>query len=189
MNIIFVGLGATGSHAVLASRNVEGQITLVDLDKVEQKNSLSQFHSRMGLRRNKALAMQQCLLGMWGVKVNIVPHKVTDDNVAVILGKADLVLDCTDNIAARVCLMKFCRANDVPLLHAAMAQDGSLAQVTWTEDFTPDVESGDGATCENGENLPFHIIVGGVIAQTVKVFLTKGQKRNFMVAPSGVTRF
>ena len=185
--ITIIGLGALGSHAVLGLRNV-GQLKFVDFDLVEQKNTLAQFHSKMGLRRNKALSLQQAFLGMWGIKAGATPHKVTVDNVAVVLKGADLVLDCTDNIAARATLKQFCVANDIPLLHTAMSADGGFAQIIWTELFTADAESGGGATCEDGENLPFHLLVGGFIAQTAKTFITTGRKDNFQLTPTGVVR-
>ena len=185
--ITIIGLGALGSHAAIALRNVGG-LKLVDFDRVEQKNTLSQFHTKMGQGRNKAQAIAQAMQGFWGVKVETVPHKVTDDNAEVILGGSDLVLDCTDNIAARTCIKGFCDAKSIPLLHAAMSADGTFAQVVWTEDFEADAETGDGATCEDGENLPFHLLVGSFIAQTAKDFLDKGRKRNFQISPSGVIR-
>ena len=189
MNITIVGLGALGSHVVQALRNLKGGLKLIDFDVVEQKNTLSQFHSNMSLRRNKAQAMQQALQGLWGVKVEVVPHKLTDDNAKQLLGGAGLVIDCTDNIAARLVMMKFCKAQNIPLLHGAMSADGSFARAIWTDWFVPDAESGTGATCEDGENLPFHVLAGAAIAQAAKTFLTKGTKLNFDITPSGVVRF
>lgn len=181
-----VGLGALGSHVAQALRNLKGGLKLVDCDCVEQKNTLAQFHSNMSLRRNKAQAMQQAMLGLWGIKIDVVPHKLNDDNAKQLLGGAGLVIDCTDNLAARECMMKFCKAEDIPLLHGAMSADGSFAQVIWTEWFKPDAESGNGATCEDGENLPFHMLAGSLIAQAAKTFLVKGRKTNFQVSPGGV---
>lgn len=187
--IVIVGVGALGSHAVMALRNIRFKLVVVDHDHVEQKNTLSQFHSNMSLRRNKAQAMQQALQGLWGVKVEVVPHKLTDDNAKQLLGGAGLVIDCTDNIAARQVMMKFCKANAIPLLHGAMSADGLFARAIWTDWFVPDAESGTGATCEDGENLPFHLLAGAAIALAAKTFLTKGTKLNFDITPSGVTRF
>lgn len=187
--IVIVGLGALGSHVAQALRNLKQGLKLVDFDRVEQKNTLAQFHSNMSLRRNKAQAMQQALQGLWGVKVEVVPHKLTDDNARQLLGGSALVIDCTDNIAARACMMKFCREAGIPLLHGAMSADGSFARVIWTDWFKPDAESGDGATCEDGENLPFHLLAGSTIAVAAKTFLSKGTKTNFDITPSGVVRF
>lgn len=187
MNITIVGLGALGSHAALALRNA-GNLKLVDFDLVEQKNTLAQFHSKMGLRRNKAQALQQAFQGMWGIKTDAIPHKVTADSVQAILGGSDLVLDCTDNFAARACIKQFCTDKDIPLLHGAMSADGTFGQVLWTERFKADEESGDGATCEDGENLPFHLLMGSVMAQTVKSFLKSGKRYCFQVTPAGILK-
>jgi len=184
--ITIIGLGALGSHAAMALRNV-GQLKLVDFDLVEQKNTLAQFHTKMALRRNKAQAIQQAMLGMWGLRVGTVPHKVTDNNVGIILSGSDIVIDCTDNIAARACIKGYCVEKDIPLLHGAMSEDGSFAQVVWTEMF--EVEAGGGGeTCEDGENLPFHVLVGAYIAQVTKTFFDKGKRINWQIASSGVMR-
>jgi len=185
--ITIVGLGALGSHAALGLRNA-GQLRLVDFDHVEQKNTLSQFHTKMSLRKNKATALSQMMLGMWGVKCDVVPHKITEDNAKVILAGQDLVLDCTDNIAARTCIKTFCDQAGIPLLHGAMAADGKFAQAAWTEDFEADAESGDGATCENGENLQFHLLVGGALAVSAKLYLDKGLKHSVQATPGQVRR-
>jgi|APSaa5957512622_1039677.scaffolds.fasta_scaffold08627_4 molybdopterin-synthase adenylyltransferase len=185
--IVIVGLGALGSHAALALRNI-GSLRLVDFDKVEQKNTLAQFHTKQSLRRNKAQALAQVLQGMWGVRAEAMPHKLTEPNAATFLAGADIVLDCTDNIAARTAIKAFCDANDIPLLHAAMSADGLFAQITWTESFEADPETGDGATCEDGVNLPFHVLVGGFVAQAVKTFFLQEKRQNFSLTPSGVMR-
>jgi molybdopterin-synthase adenylyltransferase len=183
--ITIIGLGALGSHAALALRNA-GRLKLIDFDKVEQKNTLAQFHTKMGLRRNKAQAFAQAMQGMWGIKVETVPHKVVMDNVGLLLTGSDLVLDCTDNIAARACIKTFCMSAGVPLLHSAMSEDGTFAQVVWTHEFEPEAGGG-GETCEDGENLPFHCLVGSMTAQVAKDFLDKGKTRSLMVLPSGTS--
>lgn len=185
--ITIIGLGALGSHVALALRNA-GELKLVDFDKVEQKNILSQFHSKMGLRRNKAQAMAQSLQGQWGLRFDAISNKVTDDNVTQILGGSDLVLDCTDNIAARSCIKQFCDTQGIPLLHGAMSADGNFGQIIWTEFFKADGETGDGATCEDGENLPFHVLMGSLIAQTAKTFLDSGKMLCWQVTPQGIRR-
>jgi predicted ThiF/HesA family dinucleotide-utilizing enzyme len=187
--ITIVGLGALGSHVALALRNA-GHLHLIDFDRVEQKNTLSQYHSKMGLRRNKAQAMAQALQGQWGIRPQVNVNKVTADNAKVILSGSTLVLDCTDNIAARSTIKQFCEAEGIPLLHGALSADGNFGQIIWTELFTADGETGDGATCEDGENLPFHVLMGSLIAQTAKTFLdSDGQKRLcWQVSPQGIVR-
>ena len=51
MKIVVVGVGALGSHLLLAARNVPAEWKIVDFDSVEMKNIQSQFHTRITLAR------------------------------------------------------------------------------------------------------------------------------------------
>jgi predicted ThiF/HesA family dinucleotide-utilizing enzyme len=187
--VTIVGVGALGSHVMLLARNWKVNFHLVDFDKVEQKNTQAQFHSRMGLRQNKALAMAKSLLGQWGLKVQTTPHKVTSDNVEVILGGSDLVIDCTDNIKARELIQAFVKANDIPCLHGALSAAGDFGCAIWTEEFVPDSEGAEGeATCEDGENLPFFVQASSVVTNAAQTFLKTGKKHSFQFGPAYLMR-
>lgn len=188
-HIVIVGVGALGSHVVFLGRNWDADLTLVDFDKVEMKNTQSQMHTRMALRRNKALAMQQALNGMFGRRVKAVPQKLTADNVEQLLGEATLLLDCTDNIEVRTLMQAYAKANGIPCLHGGLTADGTFGQCLWTENFVPDSEGNPGqATCEDGEHLPFFAIVAARMAWSAQRFLLTGEKRAFEVALSGTKR-
>jgi len=185
--IVIIGAGALGSHAALALRNAD-DLKIVDFDKVEQKNTQSQFHTKMGLGRNKANGLAQSFQGLFGVSIEAVPHKLTSDNAAQVVGTPELLIDCTDNIEARNLIREHVSAHGIPCLHGAISADGSFAQIVWSEDFKPDAESGDGATCEDGENLPFIMAVGSTIAVEAQRFLKTGKKQSFQLIPGGITR-
>ena len=55
--IVITGVGALGSHLVQFIRNEKTAIRVVDFDRVEQKNVLSQFYGRPGVGKNKVLAL------------------------------------------------------------------------------------------------------------------------------------
>jgi molybdopterin/thiamine biosynthesis adenylyltransferase len=187
--IVAIGVGALGSHFVLFARNLEHPIKLVDMDRVEQKNTLGQFHSKMGLGKNKAQAMQQALQGLWGFKVEAVPFKLTPDNAEALLGDACLVIDATDNAAARRAIMGMVRAHKIPCLHGALAADGSFGQVVWDEFFKEDEEGEAGqATCEDGENLPFHAAVAAQMALSAQKFLKTGTKISYQMTHGSLLR-
>ncbi|MCA9491707.1 MAG: ThiF family adenylyltransferase, partial [Myxococcales bacterium] len=150
--VVLVGAGALGSHVLMLGRNWPVRWTIVDFDRVEQKNLASQLHTRMGLGRNKAQALQQLVNGLWGLRVDAVPHKLVEDNAETLLAGADLVLDCVDNAPTRALIARVVRARATPCLHGAVAADGGYARVMWDPVFTPD-EAGEGAaTCEGGEH-------------------------------------
>ena len=187
--IVIIGAGALGSHLVLLARNWEATLRVVDFDRVEQKNTLAQFHSRMGLRQNKAQALQKAMTGLFGVRLDAVPHRLTDDNAVALLGEAALVLDCTDNAEARRVIQRQVRAEGTPCLHGALSADGTFGRVVWDEHFTADEEGEPGqATCEDGHQLPMFALVAAQLAVAAQRFLDSGQQQSFQISPSGIIR-
>lgn len=189
IQITVVGVGAFGSNAVLALRNLKSKIRVVDFDTIERKNVMSQMHTLMSLRQNKALAIQKALSGLFGVQVEAIPHRLTKDNSQALLGGSSLVIDGTDNIEARRVISLYVRANNIPCLHGGLSADGTFARVMWNELFEPDAEGAEGqATCEDGEHLPFFMMAASVMATTVQLFLKTGKRQSFQITPGNVMR-
>jgi thioredoxin reductase len=183
--ITIVGLGAIGSHAAVALRN--HSLRLVDFDKVEHKNVLSQNHFKLTTGQTKARSLD-ALLRQFGNVPKAFPVKLEESNVAKMLTEQDLVLDCTDNIAARTLIQAYCVRNKIPCLHGGMSADGTFGVVMWTEHFIPDKESGTGATCEDGENVAFHTQLGATIAYAANRFLKTGDMLNYYLSEGSVLR-
>lgn len=182
-----VGVGALGSHAALLLRN-ESDLTVVDFDRIEAKNVLSQFHGRPNVGKNKAEAFKHTMHFMWGLKIHSVPHRLWSDNTRI-LDTADLIVDCVDNAGTRKVIQEYARKRSVACLHGALAADGQFGRVVWDERFVIDDEGEVGAaTCEDGEHLPFISIVSGYIAKAAQTYLKTGKKIGFEVNPGGVVR-
>jgi molybdopterin/thiamine biosynthesis adenylyltransferase len=187
--VVIVGAGALGSHLLLFARNWDAELKAVDFDIIENKNTLAQFHTKMSLRRNKAQALQQAFQGMFGVRIQAVPHRLTADNAEQILGGADLVIDCTDNAEVRRVIQAFVRKNSVPCLHGALSGDGTFARAVWDEHFKEDEEGQEGqATCEDGQRLPFFAMAGAQIAVIAQMFLEDGKRASVQITPTGTMR-
>lgn len=186
--LVVVGVGALGSHAVMFLRNVEADIRVIDFDRVDQRNVMSQFHGKASVGKGKVQSLQQTMNFLYGRKINTVPHKLVENNAKELLGSADLVLDCLDNGAGRRVIQGYVRANKVPCLHGALAADGSFGSVLWDEHFVIDDESGTGKTCEDGEHLPFIVTVAAYLAGSAQTFLKKGRKVGFNVHPGGTLK-
>jgi hypothetical protein len=180
--IVIVGVGALGSPLGLYLRNEEAGLKFVDHDRIEAKNVMAQAHTKMGISKNKTIALQQMLRGFFGVETIAVPHKLTKDNAEQLLAGADLVIDCTDNFDARIDIMEAVRKLDVPCLHAAVSADGDFGQIIWTEFFKPDEDEGDGATCEDGRHLPFYSRLSGHLGWEAQHFLKTGKKRSWQLS-------
>jgi adenylyltransferase/sulfurtransferase len=185
--ICIVGVGALGSHAAVALRNMQ-VLHLIDPDKVEVQNTRGQNHGIPGVRQSKVSALRDLLVGLWATRVEVFPVPVRKDNALALLDGSDIVLDCTDNADARLLLQSVCTAHKIPLLHGGLSGDGLFGQVMWTDRFTPDpAPPSQAATCLNGVNLPFHALVGAILASTAQTFLNTGKRLSWHVSPQGGT--
>jgi len=187
--VVVVGAGALGSHVIQFLRSCDVAIRVIDFDKVERKNVLSQFHGKGAVGKSKVLAIQQAVNFMFGVKIQTVPHKLVEGNAEQLLGGADLVLDCLDNGESRKVVQQFVRKSNTPCLHGALDANGTFGRVIWDAEFQIDYETTrGGATCENGEHLPFIVMVSAFLARAAQEFLTTGKLVGFHVRLSGASR-
>jgi len=186
--VVIVGAGALGSHLVLLARNWPAELTVVDFDRTERKNTLAQFHNIQSVGNNKAKALQQAMLSLFRKKTDAHAVKVTAGNIEVLLGTAFLVIDCTDNYEAREVIQKFCKKTR-PCLHGCLSAAGDLARIIWTEHFKADKEGEDGqATCVDGQNLWFHAMAASLLAGVAQRFLETEEKQSFQLTPTSLIR-
>ena len=114
------GLGCPAAMA-LACAGV-GQITICDADRVELSNLNRQFlHTEKNLGTPKAKSAAQALTRR-NSTLRIVPlvQRITTENIEELVGNADIILDCLDNLAGRRVLNHFAVAKGIPLVHAAI---------------------------------------------------------------------
>lgn len=184
--VTVVGVGALGSHAALFLRSADVQLRLIDFDRVEQKNVLSQFHGRQSVGKLKAQALAQSLNFMFGTKAEALTVRLDQRNVKELLSGSDLVLDCLDNGASRRTVQQHVRGAGIECLHGAVDAEGSFGRVIWDEGFAVDDESAAGAaTCEDGANLPFIVQVSSAMARAAQRFLLEGRKAGWLISPGG----
>ena len=187
--IVICGIGALGSTALQYLRNVDAELRLVDFDRVESKNLAAQWFVKQSLGKNKAEAARLQLANFYGTKAEAMGVRLGAHNAAQLLADCTLAVDCFDNADSRLALSEACRAASLPLVHGALAADGTFGLVRWDERFTADREDSAGqATCESGEHLPMIGLVGAMLARTVQDFLAGGERRDYMLALTGVMR-
>ncbi len=196
MRIVVCGVGALGSTAVLYCRNVDAELRLVDFDRVESKNLAAQWFVKQSIGTNKAEAARLQLVNFYGAKQGARPAwiealgvRLGATNAAQLLAGCELAVDCFDNADSRIALSEAARARDLPLVHAALAADGTFGHDRWDERFTADREDAPGqATCEGGEHLPMIGLVGATLARAIQDFVRNGTRHDYSISLSGVTR-
>jgi len=189
MRIAICGVGALGSTAVLYCRNLAAELRVIDFDRVEAKNLAAQWFVKQSVGKHKAEAIRLQLANFYGVKAEALGVRLATTNAAQLLADCDLAVDCFDNADSRLVLSEAARARSLPLVHAALAADGTFGLVRWDARFTPDREDSEGqATCEGGEHLPMIGLLGATLARAIQDFVGSQTQHDYQVSLSGVLR-
>ena len=189
MRLVICGVGALGSTAVLYCRNVAAELRLVDFDRVESKNLAAQWFVKQSVGKTKAEAIRLQLANFYGTRAEALSVRLAATNAAQLLAGVDLAVDCFDNAESRDVLSEHARELRIPLVHGALAADGTFGMVRWDERFTADREDREGQpTCEGGEHLPMIGLVGATLARAIQDFVKDGARHDYLVSLSGVVR-
>ncbi|MFC3170664.1 ThiF family adenylyltransferase [Acinetobacter vivianii] len=119
-HVMVIGIGGVGSWAVEAlARTGIGELTLVDMDVVAASNinrQLPAMSSTLGQEKIEVMA-ERCRQINPRMKVNVIDDYLTPENVKEILDPVPtIILDCIDDVKAKLALMLHCRFNKIPLI-------------------------------------------------------------------------
>lgn len=136
--VLIVGLGGLGAPAALylAGAGV-GTLVLADDDEVHLSNLQRQIaFTTDDIARPKAQVTQQRLSRLNpDIELVALEQRLTGDALNHAVAQADVVLDCTDNMATRQAINAACVKNNTPLITAsAVGFGGQLMVLTppWT---------------------------------------------------------
>lgn len=135
-HVYVIGIGGVGSWAAEAlARTGIGTLTLVDLDVLVASNvnrQLPALDSNFGRGKVDAMAARIDQINP-NICLNLVDEFLTEDNVATLLpsrqqvrelaeqGKSVVVLDCVDDMSAKLAIALHCRFNKIKLICAGGA--------------------------------------------------------------------
>ncbi len=136
--MLVVGLGGLGCAAAqyLAAAGV-GHLTLLDFDTVSVSNLQRQvLHTDVTLGMPKVESARQALAAI-NPLVQITTHNalLEGSELSKLVSQHTLVLDCTDNVAARNQINQSCYNHRVPMVSgAAIRMEGQISVFTWQQD-------------------------------------------------------
>jgi tRNA A37 threonylcarbamoyladenosine dehydratase len=119
-HVVVAGIGGVGSWCAEAlARSGVGGISLVDLDHIAESNVNRQLHALTDtLGQAKVIAMGQRIRGINpGCRVGMLDDFVSPENVAELLpSDTCLIIDCTDQAAAKVAMIIEARDRRIPIV-------------------------------------------------------------------------
>lgn len=181
--VLIIGLGGLGCPVslYLAAAGV-GQLILCDGDSIELTNLQRQvLFTEHDIGQNKAdVASEKLAQQNHNIDIEVVDEMFDDELANYYLPQVDLVIDCTDSMAARYLLNRHCLAHQKPLVvGAATGFDGQLVFVNPKESsacYQCIFPKADSAPVDNCQTLgiigPLLSIIGGMQALTAIKYLT-----------------
>lgn len=177
--ILILGVGALGSWiAEFLSRQGYSNLTLLDMDRVENKNLGSQNFSKKDTGRMKASCIKnKILLNFESLKIDIIEKKLTTDNANKIIRDFELVIDVFDNLESRSIVKNVCKELKIDCLHVGMSDDG-FSEIEWNEYYQiPKSLEQMNDVCDYplASNLVF--VTVGLACEVINAFVDFGKKR------------
>ena len=181
--VLVVGLGGLGCPVslYLAAAGL-GELILCDGDDIELTNLQRQIlFTEQDIGQNKAECAQEKLTALnHHCQVEVVDEMLDEDLADYHIQRADIVIDCTDNIRTRFLLNKLCYQHDTALvIGAATGLDGQTMLIdpkrssACYECLFPNTDQPDGENCQTlGILGPVLAIIGGMQAMTAIKYLT-----------------
>jgi tRNA threonylcarbamoyladenosine dehydratase len=124
-HVVVIGIGGVGSWAAEAlARNAVGNITLIDLDNIAESNVNRQIHAKDGnFGKAKVTAMAERIRAINpSCQVREIEDFVTLDNASKMLDfHSSVMIDCTDDVKAKIALTLNCKATKTPLIMSGSA--------------------------------------------------------------------
>ncbi len=120
-HVMVIGIGGVGTWAVEAlARSGVGRLTLIDMDVVAASNvnrQLAALTSTFGHGKIEVMA-QRCQEINPKIQLHLIDDFLTTENVAELVtnSQPDAILDCIDDVKAKLALILHCRFNKIPLI-------------------------------------------------------------------------
>lgn len=120
-HVMLIGIGGVGSWAVEAlARSGVGTLTLIDMDVLVASNVNRQLpaltetfgHGKIDVMAARARSINP------RIHLNLVDDFLTPDNIKTLVEQyqPDIILDCIDDVKAKIALILHCRFNKIPLI-------------------------------------------------------------------------
>lgn len=130
--VLVVGLGGLGSAVApcLAGAGI-GAVGLCDCDTVSLSNLQRQLlytTEQVGLSKAECAAERLSRLSP-GTRIEIFPDGLTAENALSIVGRFDIVVDCTDNFSTRYLIDDVCHRAAKPWVYGSIGEFGGRVAV------------------------------------------------------------
>lgn len=179
INICVCGAGAIGSNLV-NNLNRQGfrNITVIDMDRVENKNVATQIYTLRDVGQKKVRALQSLMHQANKTVVNIIDKQLRSNNAAKMFKGHNLIIDAFDNWESRNIVKEISHQLNIPCVHAGMSDDG-FAEIKWNDSYSiPAKEVKQEDICDYPLAANLVQITVAVLSEIIVQFVTTNKRYN-----------
>ncbi|BAY07998.1 ThiF family adenylyltransferase [Calothrix sp. NIES-2098] len=179
------GAGALGANiAENLARSGFDKLTVIDRDRIEERNLSTQPYYRSDVGAFKAKILANNLYRAIGTKVDAKTKELTSANAAQLLQDSQLIVDVFDNSVARQAVKDYADKSKIACLHVGLAAD--YAEVIWNDVYrVPSDVNDDVCDYPLARNLVMLTIA--VACEAVIAFIATQEQRNLTITLKDLT--
>ena len=175
-HIAICGAGALGSNlADTLARQGFGNLTSIDMDRVEQHNINTQLFGDEDVGALKVDALRNRIFRAVGIEINTFNKRMDAKNAKKFLKGSNLVIDTLDNSESRQMVQDQTRKLKIPCLHAGMFE--GYGEVAW-DDVYMVPKDGEGDVCEYPLARNIVMLVVAITAEEILDYCLADKPRN-----------
>lgn len=183
--VTICGAGALGANiAENLARSGFDRLTVIDRDRIEERNLSTQPYYRSDVGAFKAKILANNLYRAIGTKVDAKTKELTPANTTQLLKDSQLIVDVFDNSVARQAVKDYAEQLSISCLHAGLSAD--YAEVIWNEVYrVPSKVNDDVCDYPLARNLV--MLTVAVACEAIVSFIATAQQRNFTITQKDLT--
>ncbi|MDZ8257938.1 ThiF family adenylyltransferase [Nostoc sp. ChiQUE01b] len=183
--VTICGAGALGANiAENLARSGFDKLTVIDRDRIEERNLSTQPYYRSDVGAFKAKILANNLYRAIGTKVDAKTKELTPANTTQLLQDSQLIVDVFDNSVARQAVKDYAEKLSIPCLHAGLSAD--YAEVIWNDVYRVPSEVNDDI-CDYPLARNLVILTVAVACEAIVSFIATAQQRNFTITQKDLT--
>jgi molybdopterin-synthase adenylyltransferase len=183
--VTICGAGALGANiADNLARSGFDKLTVIDRDRIEERNLSTQPYYRSDVGAFKAKILANNLYRAIGTKIDGKTKELTAANTSQLLKDSQLIIDAFDNSIARQAVKDYAAQFNIPCVHAGLSAD--YAEVIWNDVYRVPSDVNDDI-CDYPLARNLVMLTVAVACEAVISFIAIAQQRNFTLTLKDMT--
>ncbi|BAY15833.1 UBA/THIF-type NAD/FAD binding protein [Anabaenopsis circularis NIES-21] len=183
--VTICGAGALGANiAENLARSGFEQLTVIDRDRIEERNLSTQPYYRADVGAFKAKILANNLYRAIGTKVDAKTKELTSENINQLLKDNQLIVDVFDNSVSRQAVKDYADQFRIPCIHAGLAAD--YAEIIWNDVYRVPSDVNDDV-CDYPLARNLVMLTVAVTCEAIVSFIATAQQRNFTITLKDLT--